>query len=364
MNEKHWTNDAELIERFVLQEMNPEERNELEDHLRICEVCKRTVRAEQTLIAGIRRGGREQFKSVLSAKLSSVVVEEKKTPWVQILSAAAVVIILLTLGIYNRWFENRWFESQKEEPRTTIPSQSEKGELARANAQADESERTTSIGQTSQPSPSGELKSPEREDIRRIAASPREKISAPTRESVESYPLAGERATIAVQAQSEALEAAASSTETIWLEGTVLPDESDLSRTVFIRGGRGEALKWKADSAYRASQPEDKRKAERSVEEQATVNVVITQQNSLTLPPVQQRMQQRNRSSKIMARVERGGEKTHLTLYLDSLVDERELSNAVIEQPTRDSLILNFANQRIAYKLPPSVQTPPAQRAK
>ncbi len=99
----HWTENPELIERFVLNQLNPDERNELEDHLRICEVCKRTLRMEQILLAGIRRSGREQFRVELQKKLSSA--KTSSIPWPHILSAAAVIVLLTGIGIYNRWFQ-------------------------------------------------------------------------------------------------------------------------------------------------------------------------------------------------------------------------------------------------------------------
>ena len=90
----------------------------------------------------------------------------------------------------------------------------------------------------------------------------------------------------------------------------------------------------------------------------------LNQQNSLSLPPTQQRLQQLN-NAKVLTKVERIGSKTQMTLYLDSLLDENELANATIETLRNDSLILNLQNQRIGYKLPAGwttqLQTKPAK---
>ena len=47
-----------------------------------------------------------------------------------------------------------------------------------------------------------------------------------------------------------------------------------------------------------------------------------------------------------MTRIEQVGEKTQLTLYLDSTLDEKDLANATVETPRNDSLILNPKGER------------------
>src|SRR5713101_2936706 len=71
----HWSDDTELLERFVLNRLEPAKRQELEAHLRVCETCQRAVRAEQELVAGVRRLGSESIsvglRSVRKSKLKN-----------------------------------------------------------------------------------------------------------------------------------------------------------------------------------------------------------------------------------------------------------------------------------------------------
>lgn len=348
MKERHWTHDAELIERFVLQKMNPEERNEMEDHLRICEVCKRAVRNEQLLVAGIRRSGREQFKSALAAKLASIPTAEKKTPWPKILSAAAVIVVLLTVGIYNRWFE-----TTKETAFTPTAEQlKQSDETAAGEFRKDESlpafsERDANVPYSSaQPA----TKSSTAEDIRRVAASPRSAVPSPSMATKKDESPTDERLPVAA---AEAAGAAATeaemraSAETFWIEGTVLESDNAVPRGEAAREEKKvEFSKGRADSPVGAT---------------AIANtIVLHQQTILTLPAEQQRVRQPTTSAiaagkRVMTKLERVGAQTQMTFYFDSLVDEREWANATIETPRRDSLIVNLPHQRIGYRLPAAV---------
>jgi hypothetical protein len=348
MNNKHWTNNPELIERFILQGMNPEERNELEDHLRICEVCKRAVRNEQLLVAGIRRSGREQFKSALAAKLAAIPAEVKKTPWVQILSAAAVIIIVLTVGIYNRWFETTM--------ETAVETTADIAKLSEESKPA-ESPKDESLGAASKPFTSPQTKSSTQDEIRRVATSPRAGVPPPTMAAKkEKVAAADDAAPLSVGEAAGATESEAmASAEIFWIEGNVL--DTDAERDKAGREERHvEFLKGRADS------PASKRAAARLEQNQsATANtIVLNQQNTLTLPAERQRVQQLNKSAsvtseRVITKLERIGEQTQMTFYFDSLVDDNDLANATIETPRRDSLIVSFRNQRIGYRLPSNV---------
>jgi hypothetical protein len=354
MTHKHWTNDPELIERFVLRKMNPEERNELEDHLRICEVCKRTVRAEQVLLAGIRRSGREQFKSELRKKILASAAEEKTTPWMKILSVAAVVTILFTVGIYNRWFETQ--ETSHVFTDATGP------------LHGPDETQTSKPEETPRASPQLTAKSSTQDEIRRIATSPRASVPPPGAMKTEEHtnPTAdADNVAGAVSERADVVPRESEGTPTagvIWIEGNILRTYSNALRDK-AKPHEGVAGGYSEKTTGLPSAPG----AERRVAPEPTATngtVVLNQQNSLALPTAQQRIQQLNKSANarqsdvaepVMTKLERVGNQTQLTLYLDSLVDENDLANASIETPRRDSLILNLPNQRIGYRLPRTI---------
>ena len=53
-----------------------------------------------------------------------------------------------------------------------------------------------------------------------------------------------------------------------------------------------------------------------------------------------------------------------MTLYLDSLIDARDVQQANVETVSGDSLVVNMGNQRIGYKLPTGSNTQEQRRAK
>lgn len=346
LNDQHWTDDPELIERFVLNRLNPEERNELEDHLRVCEVCKQAVRAEQLLIAGIRRSGREQFKAALKKKVEEI--PEKKTPWMQILSAAAVVLIILTVGIYNRWFELQKPAEQVAPP--TAPSIVESDQRKEQRVPEDKIAEQSHSLSPPVPERTGEQK--RRGEFAEALRGKKSGLESAAESARKDEAAAGAGAAAreepptlqpAQQATHDAMLAATES-EGIWLEGTILLSGDDEGR---VR----PAAKQATPKAYNSAQQTVARSSMHAQSIDRTP-FLLRQHSVQSLPPAQQQLQQRREGNGVMARIERLGEKTQLTLYLDSLVDGAALQNATIETPTADSLILTIAHQRIAYKLP------------
>jgi hypothetical protein len=346
LNEHHWTDDPELIERFVLNRLNPDERNELEGHLRICEICKQAVRAEQLLIAGIRRSGREQFKAALKKKVEET--PEKRIPWMHVLSAAAVVLIILSVGIYNRWFE-----LQKPPEQIASPPQPSVVEGDQNKDQRVGEDKI--VEQRHPPSPPVSEQTTEQKRREGLAEALRRKESG--RESgVESAreDEAAAGAGAAAREEPPTLQPtqpathdaviASSASEGMWLEGTILPSGDGEGR---VRIEEKQA----APKAYNSAQHSVAKSSVRAQSIESTP-FLLRQHSVHSLPPAQQQLQQQQEGNGVMTRVVRLGEKTQLTLYLDSLVDAAALQSATIETPTADSLILTVANQRIAYKLP------------
>jgi hypothetical protein len=81
-----------------------------------------------------------------------------------------------------------------------------------------------------------------------------------------------------------------------------------------------------------------------------TPQYILTQRRAAELPLLQQNRQIRRNS--VPTLFEQRGSQTLMTLYLDSLVDQNELSRARVEQPGADSLVIRMQNQSIQYQLP------------
>ena len=337
----HWTQDDELIERFILKKLNPKERNELEDHLRICEVCKQEVRAQQMLVAGIRRSGREAFKARLREKVG--LLPEQRIPWPHILSAAAVIVILLSVGIYNRWFET------VKQPENTVvlihpdaaPAVVSKDSVAEESAPPDD------IRSGDQPLVSSErLLQKRAEDTKAQASKSLSQLADEDKskmmEGVSSAQGAGAAATREESAQEVQADIVVAQPEILWAEGTILHSEELMEK------GKAEQ---RGVSGYQFGKADAMRAAPSSAKKQMPKEspLLVIQQSVAAIPLSQQQLRQPNT---VLTKVERLGEQIQITVYLDSLLDESDFARTTIEPTANDSVVVNLPNQRLRYKLP------------
>ncbi|HXF99344.1 MAG TPA: hypothetical protein VNL69_01105 [Bacteroidota bacterium] len=316
--ERHWTDDSDLIERFVLNRLDPDERNELEDHLRVCEVCKQALRAEQILIVGIRRSGRERLKAELRKKL--IAAERKGVPWPHILSAAAVVIILLGIAYYNRWFEIL------KSPEREIP--------------VDFSETATPAERAEEAPPSAIREQPPKESEPSVTAAPKTPpaIAGKTERTAkkQTQPTAIEQrgvptADALVGVESESREETAFSTlrdREIWLQGELLEP---------AYAPQGAPAEHQHDVL--------KREAHRPI-------VIIEQQRLDALPEARRHGVHPQPAGNIPSLLRMRGDTLLVTMYVEELMDAGVLEKATIERPGGDMLIVSLPDRRIAYRLP------------
>ena len=97
----HWTTDEHLLAQYVLGQLDARQAAELEKHLRDCAQCRDAVAAEQHLAAGVRRAGRDALKGRLAKRLDQ---KRTGTNWYRVAGVAAAFVVLLSVGIYNKWF--------------------------------------------------------------------------------------------------------------------------------------------------------------------------------------------------------------------------------------------------------------------
>lgn len=349
--EKHWTDNPELMERYVLNQLNAGERNELEDHLRVCEVCKLAVRAEQILIAGIRRSGREQLKSELAKKTEYL--PESATPWGRILSAAAVVLILFTVGIYNRWFDTAKIDSNiiVEQP----PSQNKPNDTSQLEREQPESSRSDAeeVGESkNEPPPRIEWRKQEP-----FAASrQRSKAKRETdKTSVADEVTTSEQPANEIAAQRLAKGAGAAmpseqhESEAFWIQGIVTETKRDIALAE-TKVAAPETYSYSREKNERVKKQDAARESQSKERRVDGLRDIILQQADVRTLPLSQ---QANAYHAVQAKVERIGDATQLTMYFDTLIDEREFAKASVESQHHDSLAVILPNKRIAFYLPP-----------
>lgn len=336
----HWTDDPELIEKFVLHQLNPEERNELEDHLRICEVCKRALRSEQVLLAGIRRSGRERFRATLAKKLPRAT--PAAIPWPHILSAAAIIILLTGIGIYNRWFQA---VQPIEVPPSTTPSlQSLPADSVQdlddvrplMEMGSPSSEEEATAAQRGEGSPS--QPAPQDRDVSNTASLPhaRRNGEAPLPHTSEKPAHSASTPAPRVAADASGPPPTRASDDqqgTFWVIGIVTPNE-----------GMPSTLASEAEQF----QAKVRKQAEVNIGQGATVIHRLEQQPISALPLAQQNLVG---PDKPLAAIRKEGDRYVVTLYR-----EHPLAPGASLVQRGDSLIVHTGEVQFSFVIPPELQ--------
>ncbi|MBM2844865.1 MAG: zf-HC2 protein [Bacteroidetes bacterium] len=351
----HWTEDQSLLERFVLGHVLKAERNDLEDHLRVCEICQRAVMREQQFVVGIRRAGAEELKQRLKARVG--VPARGDIPWPRILSLAAMIVIVVGVGVYTDWFGLR---RQDQDPvsdqvsATSSPQSEGRGQMTGEEAKDgrpkdvvrhDEPSQTRSAGEAG----ANDKRSDAMDEVGRNVAEAGKKANDVYADREKS-----DLAIVGAEKQKNELAAVAqggmdAAYQAEWVSGTILPSmsESTTKRIAEEQDAR-ESRQFKSLSKKNAAAQTSKVAAQ-------TFNglaIGLSQQPSAALPLSQQNAR---RQRSIETQIYAANQTLNLTLFLDSLVDESELRNAVVEQVGEDSLIVHVANQRIGYRIPATV---------
>lgn len=332
-SKKYWTDDPEMVERYVLGRLTEEEKRRLDAEIAECEPCREMLRREMMLAAGVRRRGRDELRSRLRRRL----VRERRAPIRMYQGAglaAAVVIIAVGVGVYQMFFADLTRPTQFGKKEVVI---TQGGEIGAAREEKRE-ERTTE-GEKDAPPP--EARPDGRsggERNRRLAESSKRTAPSPQR-SVAS----------AAKAKGDAVPAVAQ--RSIWLLGTVVT-ETGAART------GAAALSAESRTADAAS-PERTVTLRRGVVE----NGVALQQRPLSDLP-RARRSQMGSARRVETLVETTGDGgLQLTIYSDDLAAS-DLSAASVETHDGDSLVVTTPTQRILYRLPPDLITAPSVRTK
>jgi len=366
----HWTENEEQLERFVLNRLSPGERRELEDHLRTCEACQRAVRDERTLAAGIRALGRDQLKTRVKQRLP--IKQPQQVPWQRLVGVAAVLFVLVGIGIHNGWFASRG----KDEVMATDEKNLQEGErplsFADRGKSGQEESKSREFVRREPPAPAthaegpagrlqGQLKKNDFPAGKPAESSIMEKDIAGKKEAAS--PRAIEAASETDRRSDELGEAAASTSQTLWVEGNVLPQPPTAVQRQSLNKMAAQQQKGLSAGSRDKTGPElrDQAANVRNVDGQT---FILKQRQAAALPAAQQSKQAKVRGNKVQTQVEKTARTLNLTIYLDTLADEEELQNANIEPVTDDSLIVDFANKRIGYRIPGGWNTNQTQKAK
>jgi hypothetical protein len=356
----HWTEDDDLLTRFILGRLSDDERRQLEIHLHICPRCRQTVQAEQELASGIRLYGRENLKGHLRQRIAAKATHSRSIlTWQRALSAAAVLVIVTGISIYNGWFpglETKRFAVNEEthekmhseaadenvpvpqvDITKTAPSTEKKGEKqtlaksAQEKTMTDEARKGRPAGATEQFQLQAES-----------GAKMMEKISR-TQSNGGGVTLDKERAN-----PPGVVFNLPSRQGTFWIAGSYLNNAGTLvkiSRDQFHEAGKTIRAEEGAKSIRR------KKGAENSQKPVLLKSIELFQRVVADLPSEEGGLLQKGTSS-VPAKIEPLEDHLRMTLYLESLFPEAELRNAGVWGISPDSVVIELGSVKLGFRMP------------
>jgi hypothetical protein len=340
---QHFAEDPEALEKFVLGRLDQPSRERCENHLRTCEPCRQTVQVERIIAAGIKRAGRDLMKERLG-KLSGI-PSRRSIPWPHVISVAAVLLIIVGVGVTQRWFT------------THVES---------VNTVAPEEMRTEQNVETVAPRAENEMKAPPSSSD---DASP----------SVERH-LGADRAGTAQESNSkkEAAKRSYAAAPADHLEKAQAPAIKDKQLADMdqpsVAAAAGALEFWTNGMLTTEPVPSkktDEGKAERAMPSAGTNtpgihqqetdsfgHVIVEQRPLSTLPSTLQSQQQLYSRQTIRTLIRQSARETRLTLYPDSPFDSTQLHSARVQQVAPDSFVVKIGSRQIGYRLPAGALRP------
>jgi len=340
-NKKYWTDDDELVEKYVLGKISAEEKRRLDAEIADCEACKEKIREESELIAGIRRHGRDWMKSQLRTKLRRERASQFYS-YQYIGLAAAVIIIAIGIGLYQVWFSDLVAPKQFQQQEIVLkPREDTTGSKIvvddRIEQRSEQQQQRSEIADNrvrnnTIPSSSG-------------AGAASERAQEPSVAKADADAATGE-SNIAEQSSA------------IWLIGkVVMIGEESGTRTVAASksGAREKGERALAKESATESEQKEKVYAARSAKDEG---IVLHQRAVKDLPAGRSAKAQHH---EVETLVERTKEGISITLFDDS-VKPADLQQAIVETFTNDSLVVSLPNQRIAFRFPEGWYSQPSRR--
>lgn len=343
-NEKktYWTDDPELIEKYVLGQLSEEERRRLDADIAECEPCKEKLRREMQLVAGIRRHGRDQLKLRLRLRLRNE--HSRQNYRYQFIGlAAAIVVIALGIGVYHLWFSDIVAPKQFNSREVTI---------AQPDTRSDESKR-----QDEQPA-AGEGAAETRQNrssqhaesstARTLSEQVKPSLSQGTGGRKEGFvSQTRKRKMQDIQGETFAEHPARFPTRSIWLIGkVVMIAERKPSAATDVQP---QALTMEQQQQQALLKSEERTRSFTIVREGSEQQVLLEQRLFRELP--RSRQTQIGKAQLVETFVRQDSAGLRLIIYSD-IFSPNDLENAVVEMRAKDSLIVATPSQRIYYKLP------------
>lgn len=341
----HWANDEEALSQYVLNRVDPAERIDMERHLATCETCRKAVLDERRLAAGAKLLGREQLKSRMGRMVE--LSEPVRIPWPHVVSAAAVLVIVLGVAIYHQWLPT----TERSETFVTkdLPATHRKADSSFASPEAGrENVSKESPEAESTPFAASATKGARKtEETRRVIS------EAPAGAPAEVAELSGRD-----QDATEARPLEKNEVASVWVVGSVglreepvLEEEqmnrNDEMRTFTSESARAKSALGKTLQDRLAQDKTGETFQYQHAQKQSTYHLV--QRPVELLPMTRQHLVS---PGTVQTLVEPAAGGYQLVLYTDSSFSEEEIRAASISQIDEDSVDVVIGKKRISYRLP------------
>lgn len=330
----HWTDNEEILDRYILGRVDPTDKRLLEEHLESCAQCREAVSRARDLVAGVRRLGRDELKARLARRLEPT--NRSAVPWPHVISAAAVFVIAVGVTLYafwtplEMWYEESLTSTASEAARESAPVREMATEEGNRASRDDIALRNETL----------------LEQIDRTKGEDQKIVAAPA-------PKAAAEAAETGREREATVVAGAASSVSAWIQGVVVRVEAkDAAKQ------RGAAAEYDARDRKKAEAADREAPALRRQDETALSQAVRTelrQQPLGALPLSQQKLQTKQDLRTVETLLEQTPEGLRLTLYLDEAVPDAELQAAEVYAVGDDSLVVFLPTQQIAYKIPSSI---------
>lgn len=364
----HWTDDDELLSKFVMHRLTASEEDRLLSHLRECEKCKDAVRDETQIVAGTKLAGRSAMKDRLKSRLQTsenyVASQTKKAiafdiPWTRVASLAAMLAIVIAVGVYNNWFSTSYWNEPtppeqlaQEQPSPTVETSKKDERVSEAKREKDVAQSTGIPDEhRSGKQRSNQARRQERKGTDRDVAENELNKSVGAATSPEAGGRVGFEDARKEENQTRLTdEAMIPPPQAFWVEGHVNSSEAASGDGTYDQL-YAQPKKQRAARAQEESQGrKDDQNRLQSLDQRASLAITLNQRPTSSLPPSQQYRQGQQGSVQTFIQDKNGN--MDMTLYMDPLVSDSDLNSAIIETVGADSLVISLSNQRIGYRLP------------
>lgn len=335
MNEeqKKWTDDSEMMDRYLRGELSDEERVRLEQEIEGDAERTAALRTEMEITAGIRRHGREQMKAGLRTAL-------RKDRQAQFLSfnyiglAAAVVIVLIGVGVYKYFFNDYARPTSFPHPKVYVTVPDDTSDTAEATADTVQEQ----VKEPSPPSPAADAMAMKKErKTAEVAANNADHV--PSEATMSAAP-ATASGYVAKTVESTAAMSVADASGSVWLVGNV----------VMVRSERVDAseLSKRSASGVSASSEEFAAGSSAPAKRKIALAAVEVRRRPVKELPAARRSKD---AGTIETLVERKDDHLIVTLYNDDVRDG-DVKEAVVLSLGEDSLVVSLPSRSIGYRLP------------